>query len=638
MTTFNLNSTRNVGIIAHVDAGKTTLTERILHLSGAVHRVGSVDAGTTTTDHDPVEQTKGITISSAAVHLAWRGYGIDLIDTPGHADFTIEVERSLRVLDGAVVVLDAVAGVQPQTEKVWRQADAHSVPRLVFVNKVDRVGASLDRCLCSLRERLQVHPVVIGYAEGEQWVDVLEVSEDPRREALIEACAELSPEVEAAFLEDQPVSALQLQAALRIGVLEGRIVPVLAGSAAKAVGVGPLLDAMTTYLPAPRAVTSSAVLGFCFKVVFPKFGQMSFLRVYAGSLRRGDAVWSAHAGRQIRVGRLVRLFGDRLDDVEELGTGTIGAMVGGGLRTGDTLSDPLSKAALEGVSAPEPVVHLAIEPRRPSDRERLELHLGRMLLEDPSLVRVRDPDTGDELLGGVGALHLEVTLERLRARSGVEVRAGRPKVALRSTARRAVERRHRHVKRSGGPGQFAELVLRVEPRPTGHGITFVNETRGGAVPSEYISGVDKGVREALARGPLDGQPVTDVQVSLLDGAAHSHDSSELAFKVAAQDCLRQLLLQADVVLLEPMVSLEVTAHERCVGGVVADVQRRRGMLLGIDEVPGAKQVRARVPLAEMFGYAGDLASLSQGRAHHEVGTLGYEVAPVALQERLLKQA
>lgn len=638
MTTFNLLKTRNVGIIAHVDAGKTTMTERILHLTGAVHRAGSVDAGTTTTDHDPVEQDKGITISSAAVHLAWRGYSIDLIDTPGHADFTIEVERSLRVLDGAVVLLDAVAGVQPQTEKVWRQADAHRVPRLVLVNKLDRAGASLDRCMDSLRKQLNVHPVVIGYPVGDRWVDVLEPSDDPRREALIEACAELSPEVEAAFLEDRPVSASALQAALRLGVLEGRIVPVLAGSAAQGVGVEPLLDAVTTYLPPPRPVESSEVLAFCFKVVFPKFGQMSFLRMYAGSLRRGDAVWSAHAGRQIRVGRLVRLFGDRLDDVEELPTGTIGAMVGGGLRTGDTLSDPASRVALEGVSAPEPIVHLAIEPRRPSDRERLELHLGRMLLEDPSLVRLRDPDTGDELLGGVGALHLEVTLERLRGRSGVEVRAGRPKVALRSTVRRAVELRHRHVKRSGGPGQFAELVLRVEPRPMGHGVTFVNETRGGAVPSEYISGVEKGAREALARGPLDGQPVTDVQVSLLDGAAHSHDSSELAFKIAAQDCLRQALLQADAVLLEPVVCLEVTTPEGCVGGIVGDMQRRRGVLLGIDEVPSGRRVRARVPLAEMFGYAGDLASMSQGRAQHEASPLGYEVAPGELQDRLLKQA
>ncbi|MCB9647685.1 MAG: elongation factor G [Deltaproteobacteria bacterium] len=636
MTKFR--ETRNVGIIAHVDAGKTTLTERMLHLSGAVHRTGSVDDGTTTTDHDPLEQDKGITISSAAVHFDWRGYGVNLIDTPGHADFTIEVERSLRVLDGAVVLLDAVSGVQPQTEKVWRQADAHDVPRIVFVNKLDRPGASLDMCLDSLRIRLGVDPVVVGLPGPEGWVDVLAPSADPRRVALVEACAELDDDVAAAYLEDRPVSRAMLVQAVREGVRARRLLPVLAGSAVNDVGVAQALDAIVELLPAPRSVLADGPLAFCFKVVFPKFGQMSFLRVYAGSLRRGDAVWSSGQRRRVRVGRLVRLFGDRLDDVEVLESGAIGAVIGGGLRTGDTLSAPSAQVSLEGLEAPEPVVHLAIEPRRPSDRERLAQHLDRMLLEDPSLTRRTDPETGEALLGGVGQLHLEVTLARLRARSGVEVRVGRPKVALRSTVARVVERRHRHVKRTGGPGQFAEVLLRLEPLAVGAGFVFVDETRGGAVPAEYVAGVDKGVREALARGPLDGHPVVDVRVTLLDGATHSHDSSELAFKIAAQDCLREILAAADPVLLEPLAGLEVTAPDEVVGGIVGDLQRRRAVVDALDVVASGKRVRARVPLVELFGYAGDLASLSQGRAQHSAAPSGYAPAPRELQADLLKRA
>ena len=644
---------RNVGIIAHVDAGKTTLTERLLHGAGAVHRVGSVDGGTTATDFDPIERRKGITINSAAVHFEHREHGINLIDTPGHADFTLEVERSLRVLDGAIVLVDAVAGVQPQTEKVWRQADRYGVARIAFVNKLDRVGADLDRAVASLETRFGARPVVIGYPvfgnNGATWVDLLAASAPEgvdadvfaqRRARLIEACADVSSEVEAAFVYDQPVDRATLADAVRAAVADGRFLPVLAGSAAKDIGVDAVLDAVVDYLPPPKvhANAEHGRLAFCFKVAFEKFGALAFVRVYRGELARGDMLWSSRAGRTVRVGRLVRLFGDRLDDVERLPAGAIGAVVGGSLETGDTLSESSVRAMLEGVEKPEAVVHLAIEPARAADRERLHTHLTRMLIEDPSLVRRQDPETHEEVLGGVGQLHLEVVLERLRTRSGVALRAGRPKVALRSTIGRAVDQAHRHVKRSGGPGQFAALTLRVEPAPTGNGVTFADATRGGAVPAEYVPGVEKGVREAMARGPLDGHPVVDVHVTLLDGAAHSHDSSELAFKIAAQACTRTALERALPVLLEPVMQVDVAAPEDVIGGIVADLQRRRGRLETLEADRAGRSLRARVPLAELFGYAGDLASLSQGRAHHELSLAGYEAAPAERVAQLLKRA
>ncbi len=653
MTQLNKLATRNIGIIAHVDAGKTTLTEKLLHATGAVHRAGSVDGGTTATDFDPLERKKGITISSAAVHFERNRMGFNLIDTPGHADFTIEVERSLRVLDGAVLLLDAVAGVQPQTEKVWRQADRYEVPRIAFVNKLDRLGADLDRCLDSIRERLSIAPVVVGYPEfgddGQSiWVDVTEASPpagadahrfERRRHALIEACAEVSAEVEKAFVFDEPVIDRPLLVdAVRRACLERRFLPVLAGSAAKNVGVVQVLDAVEAYLPPPDPGGTDQRLAFCFKVVFEKFGQMSFIRVYSGSVARGDVLWSSRAGRTIRIGRLVQLFGDRLDDVETLPAGSIGAIVGGGLQTGDTLSETSVKAVLEGLAQTEPVVHLAIAPERLADGDKLHAHLERMLLEDPSLIRITDPDTHEEVLGGIGQLHLEVVLERLRRRSGVTLRAGRPKVALRSTIREPVEHRYRHVKRSGGPGQFAELSLSVEPMEPGFGFAFVDATKGGVIPGEYIPGVEKGVDEALAAGPMNGHPVVDVKVTLLDGSAHSHDSSELAFKIAAQSCMKEALLRAQPVLLEPVMVVDVITPTESVGGVVGDLQRRRGRLEQLTDRQDARAIRARVPLAELFGYANDLASLTQGRAHHELTLGGFEPAPPEHVDRLLKRA
>ena len=642
---------RNVGIIAHVDAGKTTLTERMLHHAGVVHRAGSVDGGSTTTDHGEIERRKGITISSAAVCFTHAGHDINLVDTPGHADFTIEVERSLRVLDGAVILLDAVAGVQPQTEKVWRQADRHGVGRIAFVNKLDRAGASLVDAMQSVRDRLDTTPVLVGYpsfgADGSaMWVDLRQAEApagvDPdafaeHRTALIEACADVSDVVEAAFVHERAVDADVLTDAIREAVRSRAFLPVLAGVAAAGVGVEPVLDAIVEFLPAPKE-GSDERLAFCFKVVFESFGQVAFVRVYSGTLRRGDALWSSRAGRSLRVGRLVRLFGGRLDDVDALRAGSIGAIVGGGFETGDTLSEGAVRAELEGIARQEAVVHLAIEAERASDRERLHTHLERMLVEDPSLIRRQDPETHEEVLGGIGQLHLEVTLERLRTRSGVGIRAGMPKVALRSTVTKEVEHRHRHVKRSGGPGQFAELLLRLAPAAAGSGVSFEDRTRGGVVPAEFVPGVDKGVREALATGPLGGHPVVDVKVTLLDGRAHSHDSSELAFKIAAQTAIRDALERAGPVLLEPVMRVEVFAPTEAVGAVVGDLQRRRGRLEAMDGREHGRAIRARVPLTELFGYANDLASLSQGRADHELSLLGYEPAPEDRLPELLRRA
>lgn len=598
---------RNVGIIAHVDAGKTTLTESMLFEAGAIHRAGSVDAGTTATDHSRIEREKGITINAAAVHFEWKGTGVNLIDTPGHADFTMEVERSLRVLDGALLLIDAVAGVEPQTEKVWRQADRYGVPRICFVNKMDRLGADLDRALDSLREHLGVRPVVI----------------DGDRSALVDACADVCPAFEETFLAHGEVDRPMTMRALREGVAAGRLLPVVAGSAARQVGVGPILDAICDLLP-PPTTSGGPTRAFCFKVSFATGRQLTFVRVYEGELRAGARLYSSTMDRVVRVGRLVRVFGDRLEDVDVLAPGAIGAIVGGDHRTGETLSAPDHRASMEGVAAPEPLLHLAIEAKRPSERDRIDRALTRLLIEDPSLVRRYDAETGQDLLGGIGQLHLEVSLSKLR-QTGVDVTVGRPRVALRSTLERAIETRHRHVKRTGGPGQFAEIALRLEPIGRGAGVVFEDRTVGGALTSEYVRGTQSGVREALNRGRYADVPVTDVRVVLVDGASHSHDSSELAFKVAAEAAVRDAIGRTDIVMLEPIMTVDVETPTEHIGAVLADLERRRARVTGVADTDGTvKHVAGRVPLAELFDYATGLASLTRGRARFDTTLSGYE--------------
>ncbi|MEM9189423.1 MAG: elongation factor G [Myxococcota bacterium] len=669
---------RNIGIIAHVDAGKTTLTERVLFYTGRIHAMGRVDSGNTTTDSDALEQRKGITIKAAAVRCEWDHTAIHLIDTPGHADFNIEVERSLRVLDGAVVVLDGVAGVEPQTEKVWRQADRHRVPRIVFINKLDRAGASFEASLESIRKRLGLEPTVVGLPVGIDsgelgLVDLIRMHElrwhDPEgksftvepirteafeeakryRSLLLDACASADADFEMKYLETGDVTEEDFQRALRKGTLEGTLLPTLGGSALQNRGVQPLLDAVVAYLPAPeegppledlqskqqRPRTAEAPLAaFCFKVVFARYGQLTFVRVYSGQLKKGEKVRSSD-GSMLRVGRLVRLFADRLEDIELLHAGDIGAILGGECRTGATLTDPDHPITLETVVVPRPVVRLAIEPRARVDRDRLAGALHRMIVEDPSLRLSTDPDTGQTLLGGIGELHLEVTVERLAREHGVEVSVGRPKVAYRETIRKEVSHAYKHVKQTGGPGQWAQVHLAVKPGPLGSGLTFEDRITGGVIAADYIPGVRKGVEEAMLSGILGGYPVTDVEVALVDGAQHKTDSSELAFKVAGGQAFRQAMRLADPALLEPMMDVEVLVSEENLGAVLGELATRRGQVTAMTGRKTTQVVTAKVPLREMFGFASALNAASHGRGQHSMAFSHYAEVPDAIATKLL---
>ncbi|MEZ4399053.1 MAG: elongation factor G [Kofleriaceae bacterium] len=656
MPRISLDRIRNLGIIAHVDAGKTTLTERVLLYTGRIHAAGEVHDGTAHTDSHPLEQQKGITILAAAATCDWRGHRLHLIDTPGHVDFTIEVERSLRVLDGAVVVLDAVAGVEPQTETVWRQADRHRVPRLVFVNKLDRAGADPDRCLRDLTERLGAQPVPITWPvfDGDRLIgvddlvalerltwtgdgapptatplDVATLSDNLRglRERLLEVAADHDDAILAALVEGRPVAPAAVRAALRIATVAGHVVPVTCGSAYQYVGVEPLLDAVVDLLPAPsdrppvvgtdgatRAPSTGAPLAaLAFKVGFDDHGQLTFVRVYSGVLAKGMTVATSRGGRPLRVGRLVQLVAAKRLEVTELAAGEIGAVLATPLAGGETLHAVDAPIVLEAIVAPEPVVRVAIEPATREDRERLPLALARMTAADPSLRIVTDADTGQTLLAGMGQLHLDIAVERLAGEHGVHVACGKPRVAYRSTLGRAVRREHRHVKQSGGPGQFAHVVVELGPAAPGAGLVFTDQTRGGVVPWSFAAAVERGLREAMADGLLGGHPVVDVAAALLDGSTHPKDSSELAFQLAGRAVFHAAAADAAPLVLEPVMRLEITCGDGDVGAVVGDLGRRRGTVLGLDLRGAERVVRAEVPLAETFGYAGALSALTHGR-------------------------
>ena len=658
---YDIEQIRNIGIIAHVDAGKTTLTERVLFHTGRIHAIGEVHNGTATTDSHPIEQRKGITILAAAVTCEWHGHRIHLIDTPGHVDFTIEVERSLRVLDGAVVVLDGVAGVEPQTETVWRQADRHGVPRIVFVNKLDRAGADFGRAVRDVRVRLRAQPVVVNAPlyEGEVLVGVTDLvglrelrwsgegpsapvvshltpamlSDNLRQmhERLLEACADADPAVLEAVVEGREVAAAVLWQALRQATLAGRIVPVLAGSAYHHRGVEPLLDAVVALLPSPvdRGEVEGELAALGFKVVFDEHGQLTFVRVYRGVLEKGMTVLASRAGKRYRVGRLVQLMADQREEVSRLEAGEIGAIVGLPLTGGETVCAPEAPVVLEAIAAPEPVMRVAIEAKTSAEREKLGVALGRMVAADPSLRIESDVETGQTLLAGMGQLHLEIAVERLESEHRVGVTTGRPLVAFRSTLGRTVRRELRHVKQSGGPGQWAQVVLEVGPAERGAGVVFEDRSRGGAVPREYVRGVEAGVREAAANGLLGGHPVVDVRVVLVDGQTHANDSSELAFKIAGALAFRAAAAEAEPRLLEPVMALEVTAPDDHVGAVVGDLGRRGGQVLGLDvrEADGERVIRAEVPLAQTFGYAGALSGLTHGRGRFVLEPLRYDPVP-----------
>jgi len=658
-------SYRNIGVIAHIDAGKTTTTERILFFTGKTYRIGSVDDGTTVTDWMEQERERGITIVSAAVSAEWKGYQINIIDTPGHIDFTAEVQRSLRVLDGGIVVFDAVQGVEPQSETVWRQADQYGVPRICFINKMDRVGASYERSIESIRKRLGANPIAMQLPIGSEAsfvgvVDLLkersiiwedDLGQDPRetdipvdlqtrctdqRARLIEQVAETDDDLTLKYLEGEVISVEELKTALRRAVIAGKVTPVFCGSSLRNKGVQPLLDAVVDYLPSPAEIPP--VLGthpktgealnrpsrddapasaLVFKIVSdPYVGRLAYMRVYSGSIAQTNMVYNSTKERRERVGRLLRMYADRREDIDEIRAGDIGAIIG--LKesfTGDTLCDASNPILLENITFPEPVISVAIEPKTTVDQDRMSDALHKLSEEDPTF-RVRsDEETGQTIISGMGELHLEILVERMKREFRVQARVGRPQVSYRESITRPVGKaEYRYIKQTGGHGQYGHVVLELTPSEAGSGIEFKNDITGGVIPREYFSAIEKGVREAADAGVLAGYPVTDVKVRVYDGSYHEVDSSEMAFKMAATLAFKEGFERGAPALQEPIMKVEVIAPEEFLGDIMGQLHARRGEILGLEMRLGNTQaVRSMVPLAEMFGYSTDLRSATQGR-------------------------
>jgi len=662
---YPLERYRNIGIIAHIDAGKTTTTERILFYTGKTHRIGSVDEGTTVTDWMEQERERGITIVSAAVSAEWKGYQINIIDTPGHIDFTAEVQRSLRVLDGGIVVFDAVQGVEPQSETVWRQADRYRVPRICFVNKMDRVGASYERTIEMIRERLGANPISVQLPIGSEasfkgvvdllteraivWEDDLgkeprdaEIPPDMRphvsemRARLIEQVAETDDDLTLKYLEGEEISIDELKAGLRRAVIENKASPVFCGSSLRNKGVQPILDAVIDYLPSPQDIPpviglhprteeslerpaddEAPLSALVFKIVTdPYVGRLAYVRVYSGKLAQGSMVYNSVKDQRERIGRLIRMYADRREDISEVYAGDIGAVLGlKGSFTGDTLCDASNPILLENITFPEPVISVSIEPKTTADQDKMAEALRKLSEEDPTFQVRSDDDTGQTIIRGMGELHLEVLVDRMLREFRVQARVGRPQVAYRESITRPVDKvEHRYVKQTGGHGQYGHVVLALEPGEPGTGIVFENDIVGGAIPREYIPGVEKGVREAAAGGVVAGYPVTDVKIRLYDGSFHEVDSSEMAFKMAGSMAFKEGIQRAGPVLQEPIMKVEVVVPEEFLGEVIGQLNSRRGEILGMEIRPGnAQAVRSMVPLAEMFGYATVLRSATQGR-------------------------
>ena len=684
---YPLEKYRNIGIIAHIDAGKTTTTERIMFYTGKTHRIGSVDEGTTVTDWMVQERERGITIVSAAVSAEWKGYQFNLIDTPGHIDFTAEVQRSLRVLDGGIVVFDAVQGVEPQSETVWRQADRYGVPRICFVNKMDRVGASYERTIDSIKERLGANPIPMQLPIGFEstfrgavdllerkavvWSDdlgkepkIVEIPEELKAQAeearafMVERIAELDDDLTMKYLEGQEISIPELKAALRKGVIANQAAAVFCGSSLKNKGVQVLLDAVIDYLPSPADVPpvmgmdvdqeeqielpaddSAPLSALVFKIVTdPYVGRLAYFRVYSGVLSQGQMVTNTSKGRRERIGRLIRMHADRREDITEVRAGDIGAVLG--LKetfTGDTLCDT-KKIILESISFPEPVISIAIEPKSSGDQEKMGEALRKLSEEDPTF-RVRsDENTGQTIISGMGELHLDILVDRMLREFRVQANIGKPRVAYRESITRAVPKvDHKYAKQSGGHGQYGHVVISLEPGERGSGIIFENKIVGGAIPKEFIPAVQKGVMEAADSGVLAGYPVVDMKVTLFDGSFHEVDSSEMAFKMAGSMAFKEGVQRGSPVLLEPIMKVEVVVPDEYLGDVIGQLNSRRGSIQGLEVRPGnAQAVRAFVPLGEMFGYATDLRSATQGRG---VSSMEFDhYAPVAqsVAQELLK--
>jgi elongation factor G len=686
---------RNFGIMAHIDAGKTTTTERILFYTGVSHKIGEVHDGAATMDWMEQEQERGITITSAATTAFWKGmdhsmpeHRFNIIDTPGHVDFTIEVERSLRVLDGAVFVLCAVGGVQPQSETVWRQANKYSVPRLAFVNKMDRTGANFDKVVSQLKSRLGAHPVPmqvpIGAEDGfEGVVDLIKMkaiywdmesqgmkfeyreipadlkdAADEARNFMVESAAETSEDLMNKYLEEGTLSEEEIISGIRAGTLAASLIPVYCGTAFKNKGVQAMLDAVVQLLPAPSdrppvkgideneqeatrtADDKAPFSSLAFKIMTDPFvGSLTFFRVYSGVLKSGDAVYNPVKSKKERIGRLLQMHANERQELKEVCAGDIAAAVGlKDVTTGDTLCSQDHIITLERMVFPEPVIAMAVEPKTKSDQEKMGIALGRLASEDPSF-RVRtDEESGQTIIAGMGELHLDILVDRMRREFNVEANVGKPQVAYRETIRKQVTQDYKHAKQSGGKGQYGHVVIELVPQERGKGYEFENAISGGVIPKEFIPAVDKGIRETITGGPLAGYPVVDVKVRLIDGSYHDVDSSEMAFKLAASMAFKEGFRKADPVLLEPIMKIEVVTPEDYMGDVMGDLSRRRGLLRGSDETPSGKVIDCLVPLGEMFGYATSLRSQSQGRATFTMEFDHYAEAPSNIAEQVMKKA
>ena len=684
-----LYKTRNIGITAHIDAGKTTTTERILYYTGRVYKIGEVHEGTATMDWMEQEQERGITITAAATTCKWAGHNINIIDTPGHVDFTIEVERSLRVLDGAICVFCGVSGVEPQSETVWRQADRYKVPRIAFVNKMDRVGADYWRCIAQIHERLNAKPVPVNMPVGREenfkgivdlikmqafiWTgeelgakyNVEDIPADLKEEAkkwrekLVEAAAEEDEALMEKYLNGETIAEEELEKAIRKATIAFKIVPVICGSAFKNKGVQPMLDAVVKYLPSPLDIPSvqghvpnseqSIIRETKFDVPFsalafkiatdPYVGQLSYFRVYSGKLEAGSYVYNSVKDKRERIGRIVKMHANKREEVKSVAAGDIAAAVG--LKyttTGDTLCDEDQPVILESMHFPEPVISVSIEPKSKGDQDKLGLSLQKMAMEDPSFRVHVDHETGQTIISGMGELHLEIIVDRIMREFNVGANVGKPQVAYRETVQAKVQSEGKFIRQSGGRGQYGHVWIEVEPLGRGEGYKFVDKIKGGVIPKEYISAVNKGVQEAMENGVLAGYPVTDVQVTLFDGSFHEVDSSEIAFKIAGSMALKEAVKKAKPVLLEPIMSMEVVTPEEFMGDVIGDINSRRGAIQSMENRSNLRLIRSQVPLAQMFGYATDLRSVTQGRASYTMEPSHYSpVAQNIAQEIIAKQ-
>ena len=679
-----LDRVRNIGIMAHIDAGKTTTTERILFYTGRVHRLGEVDEGSATMDWMVQERERGITITSAATTCLWRDHRINIIDTPGHVDFTMEVERSLRVLDGALVLVSAVEGVQPQSETVWRQADRYRVPRIIYINKMDRTGADFARTIQMIRDRLGAVPVPvqlpIGAEDGfEGVIDLLRMRSiiylddlgtrsdendipaayreqaEHLREQMLEAAADIDDALTAKYLEGQPIAEEELRAALRRGTISAKIVPVLCGSSFRNKGVQPLLDAVIDYLPSPLdlppvrgtdpktgetierpADPSAPLAALAFKIISdPYVGKLTYFRVYSGTLKAGSYVYNANKGQKERVSRILQMHANHREDIAEASAGNVVAAVG--LRataTGDSLCDEAKPIVLESMHFPDPVIAVAVEPRTRADEEKLSMALARLAEEDPTFKVRFDNETGQTIISGMGELHLEIIIDRLQREFNVGANVGKPQVAYRETIKAAAKGVGRYVRQTGGRGQYGHAEIEIEPLERGTGFEFVDEITGGTIPREYIKPVETGIREAAEGGVVAGYPLVDFRATLVDGSYHEVDSSEVAFKIAGSLAFKEAATRAHPVLLEPMMRIEVITPEAYMGDAIGDLNARRGQIEGMEPQGAARVIRALVPLAEMSGYATVLRSLSQGRATYSMEPSHYQEVPASIAEEI----